>query len=59
MKIVIVGNGKVGFSLAEQLVAEGHDVTVVDIRDKNLTAASNALDLMVIQGNGVSTTTLL
>lgn len=59
MKIVIVGNGKVGFSLAEQLVAERHDVTVVDIRDKNLSTASDTLDLMVIQGNGVSTTTLL
>ena len=59
MKIVIVGSGKVGFSLAEQLVAERHDVTVVDIRDKNLSAASNTLDLMTIQGNGGSTTTLL
>lgn len=59
MKIVIVGNGKVGFSLAEQLVAEQHDVTVVDIQDKNLSSASDTLDLMVVQGNGVSTTTLL
>ena len=59
MKIVIVGSGKMGFALAEQLVAERHDVTVVDIRDKNLSTASNTLDLMVVQGNGVSTTTLL
>ena len=59
MKIVIVGSGKMGFALAEQLVAERHDVTVVDIRDKNLSTASNTLDLMVVQGNGVSTTPLL
>jgi len=59
MKIVIVGNGKVGSSLAQQLVAEQHDVTVVDIRDENLSSASDTLDLMVVQGNGVSTTTLL
>jgi len=59
MKIVIVGNGKVGFSLAEQLVAEQHDVTVIDIRDENLSSASDTLDLMVVHGNGVSTTTLL
>ena len=58
MKILIVGSGKVGFSLAEQLVAEQHDVTVVDIHDKNLNSASDALDLMVVQGNGVSTITL-
>ena len=58
MKIVIVGNGKVGYSLAEQLVAERHDVTVVDIRDQNLSNASDTLDLMVLQGNGVSAATL-
>ncbi len=58
MKIVIVGNGKVGYSLAEHLVAEHHDVTVVDIRDQNLSNASDTLDLMVLQGNGVSAATL-
>ena len=58
MKIVIVGNGKVGYSLAEQLVAEHHDVTVVDIHDQNLSNASDTLDLMVLQGNGVSAATL-
>ena len=58
MKIVIVGNGKVGYSLAEQLVAEHHDVTVVDIHEQHLNNASDALDLMVLQGNGVSAATL-
>ncbi len=33
LKVVIVGNGKVGFSLAEQLVREKHDVTIVDMRE--------------------------
>ena len=58
MKIVIVGNGKVGYSLAEQLVAEHHDVTVVDIHEHHLSNASDTLDLMVLQGNGVSAATL-
>ena len=58
MKIVIVCNGKVGYSLAERLAAERHDVTVVDIHEQKLTNASNALDVMTIQGNGVSTVTL-
>lgn len=58
MKIVIVGNGKVGFSLAEQLAAEDHDVTVVDIEEKNLSGASDTLDIMTVQGNGVSIATL-
>lgn len=31
MKIVIVGAGKIGYSLAEELANENHDITVVDI----------------------------
>lgn len=30
MKIVIVGDGKVGGTLAEQLSLEGHDITIID-----------------------------
>ena len=58
MKIIIVGSGKVGFSLAEQLTRESHDVTVVDIREESLRHASNVLDIMAIRGNGVSADTL-
>ncbi|MGI5962848.1 MAG: Trk system potassium transporter TrkA [Lawsonibacter sp.] len=58
MKIVIVGNGKVGFSLVEQLVKEKHDVTVVDMRESSLRRASDLLDIMTVRGNGVSTDTL-
>ena len=58
MKIVIVGNGKVGFTLAEQLVREEHDVVVVDSNDSALHKAADALDIMGIRGNGVSVATL-
>lgn len=58
MRIVIVGNGKVGFSLAEQLVKENHDVTIVDIHEGTLRRAADSLDIMVIRGNGVSAGTL-
>lgn len=30
MKIVIVGDGKVGLTLTEQLSAEGHDIVIID-----------------------------
>ena len=30
MKIIIVGGGKIGKSLIESLVGEGHDVAVID-----------------------------
>ena len=39
LKVVIVGNGKVGFSLAEQLVKEKYDVTIVDMREDSLRRA--------------------
>lgn len=54
MKIIIVGNGKVGFSLAEQLVREAHDVTVVDTREDSLRHAADILDIMSVTGNAVS-----
>ena len=47
MRIVIVGCGKVGTSIASQLNAEGHDIVVVDI-DRN------AVQNMGIEGNGAS-----
>lgn len=58
MKIVIVGTGKVGFSLAEQLLNEQHDITIVDTQDSALRRATDALDIMSVKGNGVSTATL-
>ncbi|MFR1114077.1 MAG: NAD-binding protein [Blautia sp.] len=36
MKIIVVGFGKVGATLTEQLYAEGHDVVVVDLLSKSL-----------------------
>ena len=30
MKIVIVGDGKIGSTLAEQLSREGHEITIID-----------------------------
>ena len=58
MKIVIVGNGKVGFTLAEQLAKENHDITVVDADGQALRRAHDMLDVMTVEGNGVSTAVL-
>ena len=58
MKIIIIGTGKVGFSLAEQLLNEKHDITIVDTLDSALRRATDALDIMSVKGNGVSTDTL-
>ena len=58
MKIIIVGGGKVGFTLAEHLSREDHDVIIIDTRDESLQRASDTLDVMCVKGNGVSLATL-
>ena len=40
MKIIIVGCGNVGAALAEQLSSEGHDITVIDTREKLVESVS-------------------
>ncbi len=52
MKIVIVGDGKVGFALTAQLAQEGHDIIVIDNNKKVLQESAEQLDVMVVHGNG-------
>lgn len=52
MKIVIVGDGKVGRTFAEELSGAGHDVTIVDVRASAVQEAGNDLDIIAIEGNG-------
>ena len=54
MKIIIVGNGKVGYAIASQLAGEHHDIVMVDDNAVALHRAENALDVMCIEGNGAS-----
>ncbi len=58
MNIIIVGDGKVGYTLAEHLSGEEHNVTIVDTNDEALRKASEALDVMTLKGNGAAITTL-
>ena len=59
MKIIIIGDGKVGHTLAENLSKEGNDVTIIDKDPEPLKKASEYLDVMCIKGNGVSTKVLM
>ena len=54
MKIVIVGDGKVGLTLTEQLSAEGHDIVIIDRNQQVLRDSQEAYDVMVVTGNGAS-----
>lgn len=59
MKIIIIGDGKIGYSLAEHLSQENNDITIIDKNSDALLKASENLDVMCIRGNGVSTKILL
>lgn len=54
MEAIIIGAGKVGFSLAEMLSNEEHDVIVVDINPERVDAVNDKLDVQVAIGNGAS-----
>ena len=59
MNIIVVGDGKVGYTLADYLSKDGHDVTIVDKNKQALAKASETLDVMCILGNGANVRTLL
>ena len=50
MKIIILGAGQVGSNLAEHLVREGNDLTVVDVDEEKLTALQDRFDLRTVRG---------
>ena len=54
MKIIVIGDGKVGYTLTEQLSKEGHDIVVIDKNPQALRQSVDVLDVMGIQGNGAS-----
>ncbi len=58
MKIVIVGAGKVGYALTDQLCRENHDVTVIDSSEEAIRRVCDTLDVMGFKGNGVDISTL-
>ena len=58
MKIVIVGCGKVGTSIASELNLAGHDIVVIDISRAAVTRLSDSIDGMGIEGNGATYETL-
>ncbi|GJL80740.1 MAG: Trk system potassium transport protein TrkA [marine bacterium B5-7] len=51
MKIVILGAGQVGVSMAEILSRENNDITLVDIDDAVLTGLQDRLDINTVHGS--------
>ena len=54
LSIIIVGCGKVGETLVEQLIREGHDITVIDKNAARVEALAGTYDVMGLVGNGAS-----
>src|SRR5690554_240761 len=58
MKIIILGAGQVGGSLAAELASEANDITVVDVDATRLRVLGDRLDIRTIQGRGSLPTVL-
>ena len=54
MKIIVVGAGKVGYTLAQRLAQEDHDVIVVEQNGERRAIIESNLDVMTVEGNGAS-----
>ncbi len=54
MRIVIVGDGKMGLALTQMLTAENHDITVIDTNRKVLEKMQENCDALAVQGHGAS-----
>ncbi len=58
MNIIILGAGRVGESVAESLVSEKNDITVIDIDPQRLRRLQDRLDLRFVIGNGIQPSVL-
>ena len=58
MKIIVVGCGKIGATIIESLVSEGHDVTVIDKEPSVVSESVELYDCMGICGSGADCHTL-
>ncbi|MEQ8262494.1 Trk system potassium transporter TrkA [Pseudohaliea sp.] len=58
MKIIILGAGQVGGTLAEHLADEKNDITVVDTNGEKLRALQDRLDIGIVTGHASDPSTL-
>ena len=59
MNIIIVGDGKVGYTLAKHLSKENHNITIIDNNAAALQKADSTLDVMCVSGNGARPSVLM
>ena len=54
MDIIVAGGGKVGQTLARQMAAEGHNLTLIDLNNRVLEVAAERFDAIAVPGNCAS-----
>jgi trk system potassium uptake protein TrkA len=59
LKVIVLGAGQVGSSVAESLVSEANDITVVDLNAARLAQLHDRLDLRTVVGNAAHPSTLI
>ncbi len=59
MNIIIAGSGKVGSTLAQQLAAEGHNLTIIDSKADVISADVDRMDVIAVHGNCASKQVLM
>lgn len=59
MKIIVIGAGKVGGILIEQLAQEGHQIVAIERNEKKLIELQNSLDILCLSGSGTDRNLLI
>ena len=58
MNIIVVGGGKIGHTILANLVAEGHDVLLIDNNPDRINEITNVYDVIGLCGNGADSEVL-
>lgn len=58
MRVIVIGDGKIGRTITEEVAKEGHDIIVIDRKPEVIEEIIKRYDVMGIPGNGASYTTL-
>ena len=59
MKIIVIGAGKVGGILIEQLAQEGHQIVAIERNEKKLIELQNSMDILCLSGSGTDRNMLI
>ena len=59
MKIIVIGCGKIGCTIIESLLAEGHEIVAMDNDPAVINDITNIYDVMAICGSGTDSDSLL